>query len=79
MEPSPKYEKAPSLSKMGKKAAKEKEEKEHRIRLNDPELAEIVGSLEHSKSSGKGNLQLIETLISRLSHPRAGGNYHRAL
>ena len=62
---------------MGRKADREK--KEHRIRLNDPELQEVVGSLQFSKSSGRGNLQLIEALIGRLSHPKSGGNSFRGV
>jgi hypothetical protein len=60
------------------KAAKKKEKKEHRIRLNDPELSEVVGALKLAKDSGRGNIGLINSLIGRLSHPKAGGNWNRA-
>ncbi len=52
-------------------------EGEHRIRLNNPELSEIVASLELSRQTGKGNLKLVESLIGRLRHPKAGGNWDR--
>lgn len=50
---------------------------EHRIRLNNTELSELVGALQFSKDSGKGSAKLLESLIGRLSHPKAGGNWNR--
>lgn len=50
---------------------------EHRIRLNNTELSELLSSLQFYKESGKGSAQLVESLIGRLSHPKAGGNWNR--
>lgn len=50
---------------------------EHRIRLNDAELSEMVSALEFAKDSKRGNIKLVESLIGRLRHPKAGGNWDR--
>ncbi len=64
----------------GEKAVEEKVP-EHRLRLNDKEIAEIVAGL-HLRETAvipDPSLELVRSLIERLSDVASGGNHYRGI